>query len=316
MNMLEVQVTNSVRRTFERITAKAPVYARDIRDNPRWILMFILGRFVRMRQFHTWLRAAPEAPVHLDGEASEVIHLATNAATILEELADSGLSTGFNLTPEAVQAIRTFATTKPCYASFDYGKPLLYSDHTGAEQRYNCTILVGHFLETVASCPTCVAITQDRFLWDIARAHFGFTPTLVASRLWWSFASERKTEADISFAAQSFHYDLDDWNQLKFFFYLSDVGDGDGPHKFIAGSHRRKPIRFQFSPFVGRSEAEIFATYGSDALMTMTGAPGFGFVEDSFGYHVGAPIERGPRLLFEISFGATGVMKRRPFGTL
>ena len=305
----------AMQRSIERIAAKAPVYAKDIRDNPHWLLMFAFGRFSALRRLHARVIGGSRPVVPLPDRPSSV-SATISTEQIVARINRDGICGDLTLDPARVAEIQAFAASNLCFGSFDHKKPFLVADHQQAEQNYRCNILVGHFLESVSRCPACMSINQDRQVWAIAQAYFGFTPKLVSSRLWWSFRSQGATDADLSVAAQSYHYDLDDWNQLKIFFYLSDVTVSDGPHSFIAGSHRRKPLRFQMSPFVGRPEREIIAEYGPASLVTMTGPAGSGFAEDSFGYHVGVPILAGPRLIYEVSFGSTGVMKRRPFGTL
>ncbi len=41
-----------------------------------------------------------------------------------------------------------------------------------------------------------------------------------------SFPTKSASDADLSRASFKYHFDLDDWRMLKFFFYLSDVDEG------------------------------------------------------------------------------------------
>ncbi|WP_431272189.1 hypothetical protein [Dankookia sp. P2] len=61
-------------------------------------------------------------------------------------------------------------------------------------------------------------------------------------------------------------------------------------------------------------DAQILAAYGPEAVQTITGPAGFGFAEDPFGYHTGASVQEGARLCLEISFGITGMLRKREFG--
>ena len=96
--------------------------------------------------------------------------------------------------------------------------------------------------------------------------------------------------------------------------YLTDVGPRSGPHRFVRGSHARRPISYQFSPFSAKTDAQILGTYGSEAVQTITGPAGLGFAEDPFGFHTGATVQEGRRLCLEISFGITGMLRKRDFG--
>jgi hypothetical protein len=149
----------------------------------------------------------------------------------------------------------------------------------------------------------------------VAEGYFSAPATIIDVRLWWSFASASPNRAALKLAAQdSFHFDLADWKQLKFFFYLTDVDAQSGPHRFVLGSHARRPLAHQVSPFSAKTDAQILAAYGAEAVQTITGPAGSGFAEDPFGYHTGATVQEGTRLCLEISFGITGMFRKRDFG--
>ena len=113
-----------------------------------------------------------------------------------------------------------------------------------------------------------------------------------------------------------FHFDLEDWRQLKVFFYLTDVGPDNGPHRYVRGSHTKRPLRHQFTLFVGKTEQQINEAYGTEAVTTMLGSAGTGFIEDPFGFHTATPVRAGRRLVLEISFGVSDVLHRRRYGEL
>jgi hypothetical protein len=129
-------------------------------------------------------------------------------------------------------------------------------------------------------------------------------------RLLWSFPSQAPSRADLSLAAQdSFHFDLADWHQVKFFFYLTDVDERRGPHLYVLGSHAHRPLTHHFPIFSAKTEQQIIGAYGRKAVQMITGLAGTGFVEDPFGYHTGTLVREGRRLILEISFGITGVVR-------
>ena len=102
--------------------------------------------------------------------------------------------------------------------------------------------------------------------------------------------------------------------RVKFFFYLTGVSARSGPHRLVRGSHARRPFSHQFSPFFAKTDAQILRTYGAEAIQTITGSTGLGFAEDVFGFHTGATVQEDERLCLEISFGITGMLRRRSFG--
>ncbi len=82
---------------------------------------------------------------------------------------------------------------------------------------------------------------------------------MITTRTWWSFPTKTASEADLSRASFKFHFDLDDWRMLKFFFYLSDVDADAGPHVYVRGSHNRRRVKHQLTLLVGHPAEEVLA---------------------------------------------------------
>jgi hypothetical protein len=74
---------------------------------------------------------------------------------------------------------------------------------------------------------------------------------------------------------------------------------------YVRGSHRRRALRHQITPFVGHPAEDVLRVYGADKAVTLLGDAGFGFVEDPFGFHKASVAERTPRLVMDISFGVS-----------
>ncbi|MEM8831523.1 MAG: hypothetical protein AAGE96_19495, partial [Cyanobacteria bacterium P01_G01_bin.19] len=124
----------------------------------------------------------------------------------------------------------------------------------------------------------------------------------VRTDLSWCFVAERMMYEKNGDAQILFHYDLDDYHALKFFFFLTDVDVASGPHVCIRGSHKKKKLRHQFSWLIGRSDSEIIDYYGEENLVTICGEAGFGFAEDTFCFHRGTPPVERDRLMLQIEF--------------
>lgn len=113
-------------------------------------------------------------------------------------------------------------------------------------------------------CPAIEQIGRDPIVLDIAGAYLGTPPRLIASELWWSFAG-RHDRASQNAAAQLFHFDLDDFGQIKLFFYLTDVDEAAGPHVFVRATHRSK--RLAHEVLVRRLDDDAVArAYGADLI--------------------------------------------------
>jgi hypothetical protein len=148
--------------------------------------------------------------------------------------------------------------------------------------------IIGDYLDGVANCKTIRQIWQDPIVLAIAGAYLGTRPLPLRARLWWIFRADHATTTMRSVHAQDcFHFDLDDWRAVKFFFYITNVGPENGPHVYVRRSHRNRSMLGQLSPFKSRSDRHVIAKYGRDNLIVVQRPAGTGFVEDPFGFHTG-----------------------------
>lgn len=174
-----------------------------------------------------------------------------------------------------------------------------------SEQRFGRPLLSGHHFERCLESPGVRTIQNDPLLIDIARHYLGAQARLITTRIWWSFPT-KASESDRSLASlDKFHFDLDDWRMIKFFFNLVDVDEGTGPHVFVKGSHNRRKAKHQYTLLVGHPADEVLDYYGKESAVTLTGKAGSGFVEDPFGFHMGTVPETRPRLMMEVGFGVS-----------
>lgn len=144
-------------------------------------------------------------------------------------------------------------------------------------------------------------LITDQSIITVAQAYIGSQPVLDEVNLWWSTAFGTKADAN---AAQLYHFDMDRIRWLKFFFYLTDVGSENGPHCFVAGSHKSGgiPRTFLDRGYVRISDEEVASAYAPDRLIEFTGPRGTIIAEDTRGLHKGRPVLRGHRLILEFEF--------------
>ncbi len=299
---------------LDRMVDALPSYWADACESPRWLVMFALARFVPLRRLR---RCLSRPPAVRTSEPVSGLFPALTPDTIARHIDDDGLWCGLQLPGDIVAEARGFAMRTPCYGNFDRRFAFLPGDHADAEARYGRGLLTGQYLEAVERCAAIRAIRADPALWRIAAAYLRAKPIVITTRLWWSFPSASGASRDFHMAGQErFHFDLDDWRSLKFFFYLTDVDDESGPHVMVRGSHRHHTAAHQLSPMVGKSEDAVVAAYGRANLATVRGAAGLGFAEDPFAFHMGrAPLTR-PRLMAEVQFGVSAATPRRFYGDL
>lgn len=164
----------------------------------------------------------------------------------------------------------------------------------------------GTHVADVPAAPTLKAlhdIAFDERLIGMATRYFGCRPYVDSIQAWWSLPGNSEPEE-----AENFHRDNDSVRFLKFFVYLTDVGDGDGPHSFVKGSHtipkaldRRR-----------LTNEEVENTFGRDRILSIKGRAGDAFMEDTFGVHKGQLPKTGTRLLMQIRYSVTPSIFRSP----
>jgi hypothetical protein len=295
---------------LRRIAARIPTYLTDVRENPAWLPMFLLARTMPFRRAH-WLMAEPVPQISAPEPS---MFGAIQAETVSAELKRTGIFIGLTLPPAIHEEISRFGQETPCFGNFERKLEFLAKDHAEAERRFGRTILSGHHFERVLQCEAAIAVQKDPLLLNVARHYLGGEAKLITTRLWWSFPTKSASDADLSRASFKYHFDLDDWRMLKFFFYLSDVDGDAGPHVYIRGSHNRRSIKHQITLLVGHPAEEVLKFYGEDSVLTLTGSAGTGFVEDPFGFHRGTLAKQTPRLMMEVGFGVSKPSKRRYHG--
>lgn len=291
------------RSTLARVMERIPTYFSDFREDPRWLLMFVLGRTSLGRALHA--RRGGFAPAPASGATSM---FTARETAILAALETDGVFDDLRLPDDVTAQVLEFALATGCFANHDRNLDLT-PDAIALRQSSDNPITSGHYFERVAQCDAAMRIQQDGLLHAVARDYLGPKAKIISTRLWWSFPTEAASEP-----REMLHFDLDDWRMLKFFFYITPVDDASGPHLYLRGSHKRHVLKHQMSLTVGRPMDEVVATYKGGRLARIFGPAGAGFAEDPYGYHAGALARAGRRLMLEVGFGITPPSRRRFFG--
>ncbi|MER9115930.1 hypothetical protein NKH93_04835 [Mesorhizobium sp. M0954] len=296
---------------LRRIAARIPTYLSDLRENPAWLPMFMLARTMPARRLH-WRGAKPVPPARNVGET---MFAGVDRDAVVGALRTEGLCSGLMLPAAIHDEIARFAELTPCFGNFDRRLEFLPEKHADAEKHFGRPLLSGHYFERVLDCNAAVAVQRDPLLLDIAAHYLGSQAKLITTRVWWSFPTGGVSDADKNMASLGkYHFDLDDWRMLKFFFYLVPVDADTGPHVYVRGSHNRRILKHQLTLLVGHSAEEVLGVYGEQSPVTLTGPAGLGFVEDPFGFHMGTVPTRTPRLMMEVGFGVSPPSRRRFHG--
>ena len=230
-----------------------------------------LARVAPLRRAAFWRRTDGDLAGNGDGAT---VFAGVDVAAVVNRLAADGVCTGLQLPPRIVEAIVDRCTEAGVRA-----------------------VLAGDESDAVIACPEIAPIVDDATLRLIARRYLGADPYVHDVRLWWNDASGDDT--------RRFHFDCDDWRTLKFLFYLSDVADSDGPHVYVRGSHRRRPVRTWVSPWKRQPQHRLRRWYGDDAFLVARGPAGSAVVIDPYGFHAGLPPRTGERLTVAVQYAAS-----------
>jgi hypothetical protein len=296
---------------LRRIAVRIPTYLSDVRENPAWLPMFMLARTMPGRRMH-WRGAKPVPPGQ---KVRETMFTGVDRTAAVDALKSDGLFSGLVLPSSIHEEIASFARRTPCFGNFDRRLEFLPAEHAEAEKRFGRPLLSGHYFERILDCKAALAIQRDPLLLDIAAHYLGSQARMITTRVWWSFPTGEVSDAEKNLASIGrYHFDLDDWRMLKFFFYLKPVDAGTGPHVYIRGSHNRRILRHQLTLLVGHPAEEVLGVYGANSAITLTGQAGLGFVEDPFGFHMGTLPTSAPRLMMEVGFGVSPPSRRRFHG--
>lgn len=143
-------------------------------------------------------------------------------------------------------------------------------------------------------------LMADRSFIAVAQNYLQAQPIVDVVGLWWNVVSPQPDKG----AAQYWHFDMDRIKWLKFFVYLTDVGPENGPHSFVAGSHRTSgipPLLLQ-KGYSRLTDQEVDSCYAADKFVEFAAPRGTVIAEDTRGLHKGKHVTKGDRLIFQMQF--------------
>lgn len=266
--------------------------------NPKWILMFCLGRIQIFRSWGIYISKRSWKPTYQDTNS---IFKEVNVDLVVEQLRSEGVYEGINLPQDRVLAIQEFSQSASYLGNAKTEFRFFLDEKDEAELRYQQKFLTAHHLNPSQHCKTIENVAEDPKLWEIAAKYLETKPILIETRLWWTFVPKEPVNKSL-LLPYNFHYDLEDYRFIKFMFYLKNVNEYSGSHVCIKGSHNKKKLRDQLSLIRVTSEQEIFDYYGAEKVSTICGEAGSGFVEDFYCFHRGTLPILQDRLVLEVKF--------------
>ncbi|MFT6632378.1 MAG: hypothetical protein ACJAS4_002341 [Bacteriovoracaceae bacterium] len=204
------------------------------------------------------------------------------------------------LNESSINEILRFSKNTPLKFVKDYGERISYSkERISYKDCGNVESPRFQFDQSdIFKSPQLSDLVFDKSILNIAQEYLGSRPIFDLTAFWWSRKCNNVELED--FAAQKYHFDMDRIKFLKFFFYITDVTQDNGPHCFVEGSH--KSLKPSFRGRGRFNDETVNSEYGIDKVKLFTGKSGSVLIVDTRGLHKGAPLVRGERLLFQIQF--------------
>jgi hypothetical protein len=286
---------------YVEIVSRVTYYFTKTLKNPNWFLMSVLGRFQLFRFIAVALAKSPNFDQYQSKAQFSSGFNNLNPKQAAEILKKEGLYQGIYLPDILFKEILDFAHSTPCYGNLDPKLGFLYSEKEKYDKKSD-PFLTAQYFNTKELCPAIQTLANDPKLLEIAARYLGAEPVCTGSRLWWNFVVDEAIPYDPNKTITFFHYDLDDYACLRFFFYLTDVGKEGGAHVVVPGSHVKKNLSHILVPVKRRTDQQIFTYYGSENVIRLSGKAGFGFAEDTFCYHKATRPRDKDRLMLQIQF--------------
>jgi hypothetical protein len=219
---------------------------RGFARHPRYTVMRGAGRFAFVRKVITDFRQLLHRHRLSEylGECKARMHRSVfpqfDKKEFVSSLQETGVAFGLQLPARTVEEVRNYAEQWPCFADGEPAHGFMLRDRAEAEARLGKPILVAQYFNITEECPAVAMLVEDPILQWVAGAYLRSVPSFVGANLWWTFPVDA-LEEDRDRHAHLYHRDVDDFSFLKFFFYLTDVKNGEGAHICVINSHRRPP---------------------------------------------------------------------------
>lgn len=275
---------------------------QGLTQEPRVFLMRKLARFEIVRDGVAMLFNRSTKPREISlAKASVLGNLDVNA--IAATIETDSCYQGLQLPQDVVQELLKFASSTVGYINRDLNRPWRCkgTEKVGVDLPENTRVC--SYMSNIEKSSTVKELEKDPGILAIAAKFLGTEAVHMGSEISWSFPVAgnvvQKREA-----AQVFHYDLDDYRFIKFFFYLTDVDMSSGPHTYVSGTHKGKKLLHQLIGMrcADIDDQKIVELYGDRNVVNICGKAGFGFVENPLCFHRGTQPTAKPRLMLQIEY--------------
>ena len=163
------------------------------------------------------------------------------------------------------------------------------------------------YLHNVSSLPFVRRLYNDSHLYSLASLYLGAPAFLYECEAWWQYPQGDTHKPS---NAQLWHRDRDDFNELKLFFYVTDVDSDCGPHAYIPHSHHASCLSLAFGDVDHPLVSGLTSSFIDDDVLSQLGLSvspkvwlgkaGTCFFEDPRGYHRAYLPTTKPRLMLSL----------------
>lgn len=276
--------------------------AKNIFNQPENFWRLILGRFSFTRYIVSKL-GNHSAPLTFPDSQSAFMDIDIHKVSVA--LKRDGFFKGITLPQDILREISDFVALNDCYAGGEPEYGFKVSEKRDLEKLLGQSFYMAGYFNVSQTCPAISKVVNDPTIQAIAKSYIGKKARYNGCSLTWTFPVNG-LPYDVNMQEScNFHYDIDDYTSLRFFFYLTHVGSDNGPHVCVLGSHKKKGLRHILNFWSRkRSDEAIFQAYGAHKIIKILGDSGSGFVEDTFCFHKGTVPRKEPRLLLMLHFAA------------
>lgn len=296
INRTAERLRDKIHRTFQE---NIYYWSRD----KKFLLMKFLARFIKVRNFFSSDRTlfSKNLSKYIESFDDSQVSAPDKVETIVNTIEQDGYYQGLQLTEELRERFLEYAFSHACYANRVAGSSPIQVRPEILQESPAMPYRVASYAKDQESCPLIKRLAKDPKILAIAEGYLGRIPIYHKSELLWSFPHELSSDYCYT---HFFHSDINDYRNVKIFFYLTDVDTTDGPHYYIKGSHKKRAFIEQLkagkpSPKTDRSFIEY---YGEESFESVTGPAGFGFVGDPYTLHRGSDVTSKPRLFLQMEF--------------
>lgn len=270
---------------------------------PRLFLMRKFARFEIVRDWAAMLLKRP-AKSHVISQENASVLGKLDVDAIAARMETDSCYQGLQLPENTVQELLKFASSTVGYINRDAKRPYRYKGTEKVDADLPKNARVCSYMSNGEQSSTLKKLEKDPGILAIAAKFLGAEPVHMGSEISWNFPVPAENHVQQREAAQVFHYDLDDYRFIKFFFYLTDVDMFSGPHTYVSGTHKGKKLMHQLigTRCADIDDEKIVEYYGAQNVVNVCGKAGFGFVENPLCFHRGTQPTEKPRLMLQIEY--------------